>query len=86
MRSGALKGTRLIVKTPVANIGRAEYNDLVLPDESVSTSHAKLQRREGVWILVDLESTNGTHVDGERIATDTPIGRASCRERVFRTV
>jgi len=73
VRSGALKGTRLVVKTPVANIGRADYNDLVLPDESVSTSHAKLQRREGVWILVDLESTNGTHVDGERISTDTPI-------------
>jgi pSer/pThr/pTyr-binding forkhead associated (FHA) protein len=51
VRSGALKGTRLIVKTPVANIGRADYNDLVLPDESVSTSHAKLQRREvcGSW-------------------------------------
>jgi pSer/pThr/pTyr-binding forkhead associated (FHA) protein len=73
VRSGTLKGTRLIVKTPVANIGRADYNDLVLPDESVSTSHAKLQRREGVWILVDLESTNGTQVDGERISTDTPI-------------
>jgi pSer/pThr/pTyr-binding forkhead associated (FHA) protein len=73
VRSGALKGTRLIVRTPVANIGRADYNDIVLPDESVSTSHAKLQRREGVWILADLESTNGTHVDGERISTDTPI-------------
>ncbi|MGH7615570.1 MAG: FHA domain-containing protein [Gemmatimonadales bacterium] len=73
VRSGALKGTRLIVKTPVANIGRADYNDLVIPDESVSTSHAKLVRREGVWILVDLESTNGTQVDGERISTDTPI-------------
>ncbi len=73
VRNGALKGTRLIVKTPVANIGRAEYNDLVIPDESVSTSHAKLLRREGVWILLDLESTNGTQVDGERITTDTPI-------------
>jgi hypothetical protein len=73
VRSGALKGQRLIVKTPVANIGRADYNDLVVPDESVSTSHAKLQRREGVWVLADLESTNGTFVDGERIASDTPI-------------
>jgi pSer/pThr/pTyr-binding forkhead associated (FHA) protein len=73
VRSGALKGQRLIVRTPVANIGRADYNDLVVPDESVSTSHAKLQRREGVWVLVDLESTNGTFVDGERISTDTPI-------------
>ncbi len=73
VRTGALKGQRLVVKTPVANIGRADYNDLVVPDESVSTSHAKLQRREGVWVLVDLESTNGTFVDGERIAADTPI-------------
>jgi pSer/pThr/pTyr-binding forkhead associated (FHA) protein len=73
VRSGGLKGTRLIVKTPVANIGRADYNDLVLPDESVSTSHAKLQRREGVWVLMDLASTNGTYVDGERIGADTPI-------------
>src|SRR5437899_5715427 len=49
VRAGALKGQRLIVKTPVVNIGRADYNDLVFPDESVSTTHAKLQRREGVW-------------------------------------
>jgi pSer/pThr/pTyr-binding forkhead associated (FHA) protein len=73
VRTGALKGTRLLVKTPIVNIGRADYNDLIIPDESVSTSHAKLQRREGVWVLVDLESTNGTFVDGERIKTDTPI-------------
>jgi pSer/pThr/pTyr-binding forkhead associated (FHA) protein len=73
VRSGGLKGSRLIVKTPIVNIGRADYNDLVLPDESVSTSHAKLQRREGVWVLVDLGSTNGTYVDGERISADTPI-------------
>src|SRR5215831_10857404 len=73
VRTGSLKGTRLLVKTPIVNIGRAEYNDLIIPDESVSTSHAKLQRREGVWVLVDLESTNGTFVDGERIKADTPI-------------
>jgi pSer/pThr/pTyr-binding forkhead associated (FHA) protein len=73
VRTGTLKGTRLLVKTPIVNIGRADYNDLIIPDESVSTSHAKLQRREGVWVLVDLESTNGTFVDGERIKADTPI-------------
>ena len=73
MRSGALKGQRVEVKTPVVNIGRADYNDLPLADPSVSTSHAKLQRREGVWVLVDLDSTNGTFVDGERVRSDTPI-------------
>jgi len=72
-RSGPLKGQRYQIKTPVLNIGRAEYNDLVVPDGSVSTSHAKLQRREGVWMLIDLESTNGTFVDGERIAGETPL-------------
>ena len=77
VRTGSLKGTRLLVKTPIVNIGRAEYNDLIIPDESVSTSHAKLQRREGVWVLVDLESTNGTFVDGDRIKADTPIAPGS---------
>jgi len=73
VRSGGLVGQRLSVKTPVVNIGRADYNDLVVPDPSVSTSHAKLQRREGVWVLVDLDSTNGTFVDGERVKGEAPL-------------
>src|SRR5689334_7968151 len=35
VRGGALKGQRFSIKTPIVNIGRADYNDLVLPDESV---------------------------------------------------
>jgi pSer/pThr/pTyr-binding forkhead associated (FHA) protein len=58
---------------PIVNIGRAEYNDIVLPDDSVSTVHAKLQRREGIWVLVDLDSTNGTIVDGERVEGEAPL-------------
>ena len=73
VRSGALKGQRLSVKTPVVNIGRADYNDLVFLDESVSTAHAKLQRREGVWVLVDLDSTNGTFIDGDQIKGEAPL-------------
>jgi pSer/pThr/pTyr-binding forkhead associated (FHA) protein len=73
VRSGDLKGQRLLVTVPIVNIGRAEYNDLVIPDDSVSSQHAKLTRREGVWILTDLGSTNGTLVDGEKIEGDTPI-------------
>jgi pSer/pThr/pTyr-binding forkhead associated (FHA) protein len=73
VRTGTLKGQRLPIKTPVVNIGRADYNDLVLPDESVSTAHAKLQRREGVWVLIDLDSTNGTYVDGDQVKGETPL-------------
>ncbi len=74
VRSGQLKGQRLTVRVPVVNIGRAEYNDLVLPDDSVSGAHAKLQRREGIWVLTDNESTNGTWVDGERVSGETMLG------------
>src|SRR5881394_705242 len=74
LASGVLTTRRCpVVRTPVANIGRADYNDLMSPDESVSTSHAKLQRREGVWVLVDLDSTNGTFVDGDRVKGETAI-------------
>jgi pSer/pThr/pTyr-binding forkhead associated (FHA) protein len=73
VKNGSLKGQRLPVRMPIVNIGRADYNDLVVPDESVSTQHAKLQRREGVWVLVDLGSTNGTFADGERVSGDAPL-------------
>jgi hypothetical protein len=74
VRSGPMKGTRLPIRVPVVNIGRADYNDIVLADESVSTAHAKLQRREGVWTLIDLGSTNGTFVDGEQVHGEVPLG------------
>jgi pSer/pThr/pTyr-binding forkhead associated (FHA) protein len=73
VRSGANKGERMTVNNSVVNIGRAKYNDIVLSDDSVSTVHAKLQRREGVWVLVDQDSTNGTVVDGKKITGETAL-------------
>ena len=73
VRSGPLKGERMQVRVPVANVGRAEYNDIVIPDPSVSTMHAKLQSRGGVWMLSDLGSTNGTFVDGEMVRGEVPL-------------
>jgi pSer/pThr/pTyr-binding forkhead associated (FHA) protein len=35
--------------------------------------HAKLQRREAIWILSDLGSTNGTYVEGEQLTGETPL-------------
>jgi hypothetical protein len=62
---------------PVVNIGRGHYNDLVIADPSVSTMHAKLQRREAIWILVDLGSTNGTFVEGDRLTGESPLSPGS---------
>jgi pSer/pThr/pTyr-binding forkhead associated (FHA) protein len=74
VRNGALKGRRLPVKVPVVNIGRGEFNDIVIADPSVSTSHAKLQRRDDIWMLTDLDSTNGTFVEGERLTGEVALG------------
>jgi pSer/pThr/pTyr-binding forkhead associated (FHA) protein len=77
VRSGTLKGKRLPIRIPVVNVGRGDFNDLVIPEPSVSASHAKLQRREGIWVIADLGSTNGTFVDGERVSDETPLGPGS---------
>lgn len=52
--------------TPV-NIGREEDNHIRLNDERVSRFHAKIQEDEGRIILTDLESTNGTRVNGHAV-------------------
>src|ERR1700736_6990287 len=51
------------LSTPVT-IGREEGNVLRLNDERVSRYHAKVQHDNGEIILTDLESTNGTRVNG----------------------
>ena len=51
----------------VLNIGRLESNDIVLDDYKVSREHAVLKISRTDMLLVDLASTHGTHVNGERI-------------------
>ena len=52
--------------TPVS-IGREEGNTLQLKDDRVSRFHLKIQEDHGKVVLTDLESTNGTRVNGEDI-------------------
>jgi len=54
------------LSTPVT-IGREEGNLLRLNDERVSRFHAKVQQDNGDIILTDLESTNGTRVNGNMV-------------------
>ena len=54
------------VPTPVT-IGREEGNSIQLNDERISRYHLKLQEDNDKIVLTDLESTNGTKVNGEDI-------------------
>jgi pSer/pThr/pTyr-binding forkhead associated (FHA) protein len=64
---GVDKG-RIFRDLPIpVTIGREEGNLLRLNDERVSRFHAKVQQEDGDVILTDLESTNGTRVNGSPI-------------------
>jgi hypothetical protein len=49
------------------SIGRDASCDLAISDMTVSRRHATLERTEDGWLLTDLESTNGTRVNGWRV-------------------
>ena len=50
------------------SIGRNEGNRLRLRDRSISRRHAVVEERQGLTVLVDAGSTNGLHLNGERVA------------------
>lgn len=65
---------------PLVHVGRAPENDLVLTHPTVSQRHARLARRpDGSIHVVDLGSTNGTFVDGERVGPHGAIARPGQR-------
>jgi len=58
---------RISIDGPVLQIGRAPSCDIVLDDRNVSRRHAEIRRRGPVVVLIDLDSTNGTIVNGRRV-------------------
>lgn len=56
----------------VTVIGRSASANITLTDISVSKLHAELRQEGDVWLLTDLGSTNGTFIDGQRLAPNLP--------------
>jgi pSer/pThr/pTyr-binding forkhead associated (FHA) protein len=54
-------------------IGRDASCDLAITDMTISRQHAQLERTPDGWLLSDLESTNGTRVNGWRVRGQVPV-------------
>ena len=54
-------------------IGRVSGNDIVLAKGNISKRHTRLTMRDGAMEIADLKSTNGTYVNGRKIAGPTAV-------------
>src|SRR4051794_5117741 len=73
----ANRSTRNIAVRNTATIGRDTVNDIVLESMTVSRCHALLLRAADELQLLDLESTNGTLVNGVAARPDMPVRLAN---------
>lgn len=64
--SGDRAGTEYFLKDTTA-FGRATTNAVVVSDAKASRQHAQIQKKGKEYVLIDLNSSNGTFVGGERI-------------------
>lgn len=67
--TGTDTSTKETFEKPIIRIGADPLCDLVMVDRTVSSRHAEIRRRGDVFELIDLDSTNGTFVGGERTKT-----------------
>lgn len=71
--SGAKAGLELELDDQPLTIGRSGDSGLVIRDDYTSTHHARLMLWGDDWVVQDLDSTNGTFLDGRRVTTPTPV-------------
>ena len=71
--SGPRQGTELPLGRDPITIGRSSESGLVIRDDYTSTHHARLLLWNDEWMVQDLDSTNGTFLDGRRVTVPTQI-------------
>jgi len=69
---GNWAGRSVALDLPTLTLGRSLDNDIVVEDSGISRQHCRFERRGSQVSLVDLDSTNGTQVNGLRIS-ESPL-------------
>jgi two-component system, NtrC family, sensor kinase len=64
---GIDQGKRVHLGEGTATVGRSPQNTVPILDTEVSRHHAEFRSQNGLWTLADLESSNGTFVNGESV-------------------
>jgi hypothetical protein len=71
--AGDLMGTRITLTGAPVLIGRASDSTLVLTDDYASTRHARISLQDGMWLVEDLGSTNGTYLGQRKLDGPVPM-------------
>jgi pSer/pThr/pTyr-binding forkhead associated (FHA) protein len=71
--SGPREGVELDLPAEQLTIGRSSESGLVIRDDYTSTHHARLMLWGENWVIQDLDSTNGTFLDGTRVTLPTAV-------------
>ncbi|MBF6591954.1 MAG: FHA domain-containing protein, partial [Ktedonobacterales bacterium] len=68
-----LAGRAYRLHQDMTSLGRTTGNDVLIPDGTVSRHHARLTFQAAAWVIEDLDSSNGTWVNGARIQRPTEL-------------
>lgn len=71
--SGSKAGAEFTLSRNEVTIGRSSDSAIIIRDDYTSTHHARLMLWNDQWMVQDLDSTNGTYLDGTRVSVPTPI-------------
>src|SRR3990167_2753566 len=64
---GPMRGNKITLNKNRMAIGKRENNDFILTDKTVSRNHLEIEYTSDSFLLRDLDSTNGTYLNGSRV-------------------
>jgi len=73
IQEGPLSGSTLPLPGGLITLGREDDNRIVLDHPKVSLHHASIRNENGIYWLEDVGSTNGTHINGQRLSAPVAL-------------